>query len=145
MTAYTVELAAEKKRLEAKGNYSEKIIYDVLFSDGTTAELFQNVETAAPTKGDVLEGTIEPSKFGGGMTFRKDKTGFGGGSGGGSNGQRSFDPAKEKRITHMHAQKVAMTFLQVKAYLKELPADQELAVQDIFKLATLIREDVEKL
>jgi hypothetical protein len=96
MPSYTVELAAEKKRLPAKGDYSEKIIYDVLFSDGTTAELFQNVETAAPAKGDVLEGTIEPSKFGGGMTFRKDKTGFSGGSGGGKKGYEEWPPAHER-------------------------------------------------
>ena len=143
MTAYTVELAAEKKRLEAKGNYSEKIIYDVLFSDGTTAELFQNVETAAPAKGDVLEGSFEPSKYGGGMTFRKDKTGFSGGSGGGSNGTwKPRDPAETKRIVHQHSQDMAIKFLQIRAYLKEIDSITD---EDVKNFARIFREDVESL
>ena len=141
MSTYTVELAAEKKRLAAKGDYAEKVIFDVLFSDGTTAELFQNTNTPPPAKGDVLEGTIEPSKFGGGMTFRKDKTGFSGGSGGGSKGGGNWTPTKEREVSQLACLKVAVELLKIRAVAGDEPVTNEL----LWRHATLLREKVEAL
>jgi hypothetical protein len=146
MTAYTVELAEEKKRLPAKGDYSEKVIYDVLFSDGSNAEIFQNVGTPPPEKGQVLEGTIAPGNFpGAGPKFTKDKGDWtpSAPSGGASTGQRPYDPAKDRRITHMANLKVAVSFWQIKAYLKEM--DGPLAIQDVINIANILDEDVQAI
>src|ERR1700685_4766511 len=150
MTAYTVELAEEKKHLPAKGDYSEKVIYDVLFSDGSNAEIFQNVGTPPPARGDGLEGTIAPGNFpGAGPKCTKDK-GAGspsGASGGASNARGSggggWTPKKEKEVTMQATLKVAVALLQVRAYQKadEVPYTNE----ELWNHATLLREKVEAL
>jgi hypothetical protein len=64
-------------------------------------------------------------------------------SGGASTGQRPYDPAKDRRITHMANLKVAVSFWQIKAYLKEM--DGPLAIQDVINIANILDEDVQAI
>jgi hypothetical protein len=88
-----------------------------------------------PSIGDRIEGELKEGRDR--PTLKRAQAN---GASGGS--YRPRDPEESKRIVHQHAQKVAIAFLQVRAYLKKV---DDVEVQDVFNLAARIREDVERV
>jgi hypothetical protein len=100
-----------------------------------TAELVQKPETAQPAIGASVEGTLEDGQYG--KRFKKDR------APGAPGGRAPVDPKRETRITHMHAQKCALSYAHLRQAQGKLPA--EFGLQDLFIVAKKFREDVESI
>jgi|SRR6185437_8525040 hypothetical protein len=99
------------------------------------AELVQKPETAEPVAGTEIKGTLQDGQYG--KKFKKEQQQFQERTGGQS------DPKKETRITHMHAQKCALSYAHLRQAQGRLP--DEFGLEDLFNIAARFRADVESV
>lgn len=111
MPNYVVQSAIQKKTLDGKHGPMQVIslvLQEYGQSTSVNAEWFTKASTPLPEAGSQLEGEVKPGQYG--NDFKKAATGFGGGGGG-----RSKPPEERRSIAMQHAQKCAVTILQVAA------------------------------
>jgi hypothetical protein len=116
MPSYTIESIDERREWE--GNYGPMVSYKVTLAGSGKAEIAQKPTTPAPTVGQTIEGTLEPSKN---PAFppklKKAQQAFGGG--GGRPAGRS--PEESRTIVRQHSQHMALKLL---ALLEEKPGQE---------------------
>lgn len=140
MARYTIWLVEKKKQFTTQHgtfqSYALTLEPEGENKDHIIAELAQKPETAEPVKGSSIEGRVEEGQYG--FKFKRERqqgaTGYRGGA---------PDPKREARITHMHAQKCALEYAQLRQARGELPDRFEL--DDLFKIAGRFRADVESV
>ncbi len=121
MPDYTVKsVAPEPRQWEAKKGgamLSYKILVEGLDAPTGQVELAQKKDTAAPTVGQVITGTIENTDYG-----PKLKKEYQAGGGGGGKFYKPRDPGEIRGMQRSHAQEMALRALAIK-YPDGLPGE----------------------
>lgn len=111
MPTYTVQAAAKKKDVEGRNGPMQVInltLLDPADNQPKIAEWFTKADTPLPQHGQQLEGELQSGQYG--LSFKKAGGGFGGGGGG-----RKDPPETRRSIAMQHAQKCAVSVLEVAA------------------------------
>jgi|SRR6185437_8704978 len=135
MPTFTVRGVEKRKQFTTKhGSTLQSYALTLEDSDKqlVQVELNQKLETAEPAIGAQIEGTVEDGQYG-----KKFKKALAGAPGGG----KGMSPQTEAQIRHMHAQKCALQYAILRQAQGKLPG--EFGLDDLFKIATKFREDVE--
>lgn len=104
----TYKITGSIKTQDRQSDYGMMSDYAISFESGETAQLSQKQTTPAPKVGDILEGTIEQTKYG--PKFKKaQKDGF--------NGRQ--DPETRKEIIRQNSLTNAVTYMVAKANLMD--------------------------
>lgn len=129
MTVFKViDVEGEPRRWEwPKGSGSFNLDYTITVDqhDGPVT-LTQKPDTPAPAAGQVIEGTLEPSKQAGYPPKLKKAQRFGGGGG---FGPRPRDPKESAAIVRQHSQHMTLLYLQAKAQqgaITQFPSMEEI-------------------
>ena len=128
---YTVVAAASAGTLDLSGKIFNKIIVTMTDEAGASlaAELLQRPETPMPMAGQILEGTVEDTKFG--KRFKKDKKDFGNGG-----GFRGKSPEERGEIMRQNALGNAIHFVIEKAkYMKQPEALEFISGKQVIEIA----------
>lgn len=137
MPAYTIASVDREKPWE--GNYGPRIDYTCTLRDQAGTEhksvvVTQKPETAKPTVGQTLNGTIEPGNFG--PKFKKEQQqGYGGG--------RSRDPKETAAIHRQASQRTAVMFLQAKVTAGAVTADNFPSMDEFRKAVDWFERDIQ--
>lgn len=114
--------------------------YKVTVNDGSTetagAELFQRKDSVPPKVGDVIDGTLEPGKYGPKIRKNAKPGGFGG-------GPRQRDPKETAAIQRQHSQSVAVEYLIFRAQLDDELPKEWLTRDGLRDLIDWFQEDIE--
>lgn len=139
MASFTIRGVEKRKQFTTKHG-STLQSYGLTIEDSEKqivhVELNQKPETAEPTIGATIEGTVENGQYG--QKFKKDQA-----NSAAVGGKAPMDPKREARICHMHAQKCALSYAHLRQAQGKLP--EEFGMGDLFKIAKMFREDVESV
>ena len=136
MSTFTVQAAAQKK--EVPGQHGPMQVIALTLDDGTgepkAAEWFTKATTPLPQAGSTLEGdlTKDPNY---GWKFKRAQQ-----NGGGFRGR---SPQETAQIAHMHAQKCALAYAQLRQTQGQLP--ENFSLDDLFVIARAFRKNVEEV
>ena len=119
MPTFTVTGAFKKKDVDGKYGPMKVIMLALKGPDGTeqSAEWFTKAETPHPAEGSTIEGDISQGQYG--LVFKKAFQPRAGGFGGG----RSDSPETRRSIAMQHAQKCAVSLLDVASRGAYTPPD----------------------
>lgn len=138
-STYTVERAEKAETWKSANGEFQAWSLTLIDGQGSyEAQANTRLGNTFPGEGEKVDGELIPTAHG--LKFKRAQ-GASAGNGGGST-FRPRDPGETKQIVHQHAQKAAIAFLQLRAYLKKI---DDVELQDVFNVAARIREDVEKV